>query len=76
MQEERVPADLRIPKLSVPTPPAGDSGAVAEAAKLLVAAENPGHRRGPSRAHAGGLEAHGRARGGAASRRRRLAPAA
>ena len=41
MQEEPVPADLRIPRLSIPTPPAGDSGAVAEAAKLLVAAENP-----------------------------------
>jgi len=41
MQEEYVPQDLRIPRLSVPTPPAGDSGAVAEAARLLVAAENP-----------------------------------
>lgn len=41
MQEELVPTDLRIPRLTVPTPPAGDSGAVAEAARLLVAAENP-----------------------------------
>jgi acetolactate synthase-1/2/3 large subunit len=41
MQEEQVPAGARIPKLSVPTPPAGDSGAIAEVAKLLVAAENP-----------------------------------
>ena len=41
MQEERVPADARIPKLNVPTPPAADSGAIAEAARLLVAAENP-----------------------------------
>jgi acetolactate synthase-1/2/3 large subunit len=41
MQEERVPADTRIPKLNIPTPPAGDSGAIAEVAKLLVAAENP-----------------------------------
>jgi len=41
MQEERVPADLRVPRLSVPTPPAGDSGAIAEAARLLVAADNP-----------------------------------
>ncbi len=45
MQEEPVPeADrsrLRVPKLSLSTPPAGDSGAVAEAAKMLVAAENP-----------------------------------
>ena len=41
MQEEHVPADARIPKLNVPTPPAADSGAIAEVAKLLVAAENP-----------------------------------
>ncbi|HEU4617915.1 MAG TPA: thiamine pyrophosphate-dependent enzyme, partial [Gammaproteobacteria bacterium] len=41
MQEESVPADARIPALSVPTPPAADSGAIAELAKLLVAAENP-----------------------------------
>jgi acetolactate synthase-1/2/3 large subunit len=45
LQEEPVPdADrgkLRIPKLSLSTPPAGDSGAIAEAAKMLVAAENP-----------------------------------
>jgi acetolactate synthase I/II/III large subunit len=32
---------LRIPKLVVPTPPAGDPNAVAELAKLLVNAENP-----------------------------------
>jgi thiamine pyrophosphate-dependent acetolactate synthase large subunit-like protein len=32
---------LRIPKLTLTAPPAGDSGAVAEAARLLVAAENP-----------------------------------
>ena len=41
MQEEHARADARIPKLSVPTPPAADSGAIAEIAKLLVAAENP-----------------------------------
>ncbi len=41
LQDEPVPAGLRVPRLSVPTPPAGDSGAVAEAAKWLVAAENP-----------------------------------
>jgi acetolactate synthase I/II/III large subunit len=41
MQEEHVPPDARIPKLSIPTPPAGDSGAIAEVARLLVAAENP-----------------------------------
>ena len=32
---------LRIPKLAPSTPPAGDPAAVAEVAKLLVAAENP-----------------------------------
>src|SRR5256885_10664183 len=32
---------LRAPKLSTPPPPAGDPAAVAEVAKLLVAAENP-----------------------------------
>jgi acetolactate synthase-1/2/3 large subunit len=34
-------AGLRIPKLTLPAPPQGDSGAVAEAARLLTAAENP-----------------------------------
>jgi acetolactate synthase-1/2/3 large subunit len=32
---------LRIPKLTLSSPPAGDMAAVAEVAKLLVAAENP-----------------------------------
>jgi thiamine pyrophosphate-dependent acetolactate synthase large subunit-like protein len=32
---------LRIPKLSLSTPPSGDSAAIADAAKMLVAAENP-----------------------------------
>ena len=32
---------LRVPKLTMPSPPQGDSRAVAEVAKLLVAAENP-----------------------------------
>jgi acetolactate synthase I/II/III large subunit len=32
---------LTIPKLTLATPPQGDSGSVAEAARLLVAAENP-----------------------------------
>ena len=45
LQEEPVPiADrprLRVPKLSVGSPPAGDSGAVSELARLLVAAANP-----------------------------------
>ena len=34
-------AELSIPKLSVVSPPVGDSGAVAEVARMLVAAENP-----------------------------------
>ena len=41
MHVSQVPANLRVPTLSTPTPPQGDSGAVAEAAKLLVAAERP-----------------------------------
>src|SRR5437016_4606607 len=43
LQDNAVPRDakLRIPKTSIATPPAGDSGAVAEAAKMLAAAENP-----------------------------------
>jgi len=34
-------ARLRIPRLTLTTPPQGDSGAVAEAARLLVNAQNP-----------------------------------
>ena len=45
MQEEAVPqADrgkLRVPRLSPTSPPAADSGAVAELARMLVAADNP-----------------------------------
>jgi len=43
MQENAIPAGEkpRIPKLTIPAPPTGDSGAVAEAAKMLVAAANP-----------------------------------
>jgi acetolactate synthase-1/2/3 large subunit len=43
LQEAPVREDskLHIPKLTLATPPQGDSGAVAEAARLLVAAENP-----------------------------------
>ena len=33
--------DQRIPKFALPSPPQGDSGAVAEAARLLIQAENP-----------------------------------
>ena len=43
LQEEsmRDRAALRIPKLALASPPVGDAAAVAEVAKLLVAAENP-----------------------------------
>jgi len=41
MQDGKAPANLRVPKLSMPAPPSGDSKAVAEAAKMLVAAQNP-----------------------------------
>ena len=38
---EEVKPRLRIPKLTLTAPPQGDSGAVAEAARLLVNAQNP-----------------------------------
>jgi len=43
LQEDGVSdgANLTIPKVTMTSPPTGDSGAVAEAARLLVAAENP-----------------------------------
>src|SRR5689334_7621562 len=45
LQEEPVSDEdrrrLRVPKLSVTTPPAGDPSAVNDIAKMLVAAENP-----------------------------------
>jgi thiamine pyrophosphate-dependent acetolactate synthase large subunit-like protein len=42
LQEEPIhEKNLRVPKLAVTTPPQGDSNAVLEAARLLVAAENP-----------------------------------
>jgi acetolactate synthase-1/2/3 large subunit len=43
LQENPIPADaaLRIPKLTLAAPPQGDSGSVAEAARLLVQAQNP-----------------------------------
>ena len=43
LQENPIPdrGHLRIPKLAKVVPPVGDSGAIAEAAKMLVAAENP-----------------------------------
>jgi len=45
LQEEPMPEDdrrtLRVPKLVIPSPPAGDANAVVDAAKLLVNADNP-----------------------------------
>jgi acetolactate synthase I/II/III large subunit len=45
LQEDPIPSEvasrLRVPKLTTATPPQGDSGAVAEAARLLVNAQNP-----------------------------------
>jgi thiamine pyrophosphate-dependent acetolactate synthase large subunit-like protein len=45
LQEDPIPAEiasrLRVPRLSVSTPPQGDAGAVAEAARLLVNAQSP-----------------------------------
>ena len=43
LQENPIPPDakLSIPSLALATPPQGDSAAVAEAARLLAAAENP-----------------------------------
>ena len=43
IQEHPVPKSMNsaVPKLTMTSPPAGDEGAVLEAARLLVAAENP-----------------------------------
>jgi acetolactate synthase-1/2/3 large subunit len=45
IQEDPIPHDvasrLRVPRLTLPAPPQGDAGAVAEAARLLVNAQNP-----------------------------------
>jgi acetolactate synthase-1/2/3 large subunit len=43
LQERPIPdeANLRVPKLTLASPPQGDSGAVAELARLLVGATNP-----------------------------------
>ena len=39
--QPEIAARLRVPRLTTATPPQGDSGAVAEAARLLVNAQNP-----------------------------------
>ena len=43
LQEPTIPegVKLSVPKLTLPKPPQGDSGGVAEAARLLVQAQNP-----------------------------------
>jgi len=45
LQEDGIPPEvapkLRVPKLTLAAPPVGDSGAVTEAARLLVNAQNP-----------------------------------
>ncbi|HEY2842461.1 MAG TPA: thiamine pyrophosphate-binding protein, partial [Bryobacteraceae bacterium] len=43
LQEDGIPGDARlsIPKLTLAAPPQGESGAVAETARMLVAAETP-----------------------------------
>jgi acetolactate synthase-1/2/3 large subunit len=43
LQEDGIPADARlsIPKLTLAAPPQGESGAVAQAAAMLVTADNP-----------------------------------
>lgn len=43
LQENPIPADAKfhIPTMVLPAPPQGESGAVAEAARMLVAAESP-----------------------------------
>lgn len=46
-------SSLRIPKLTLPAPPRGDAGAIVEAAKWLVAAENPVLFAGRMRSQAG-----------------------
>ena len=52
MQLRPMSAAPKIPRLVMPSPPAGETGAVREAARLLVAAENPAHQRRTRGAHA------------------------
>ena len=59
---------LRIPKLGRVMAPVGDSGAIADAAKMLVGRREPGDRLRPPRAHAGRHGAARRARRDAAMR--------
>ena len=63
----------RIPKLTLPSPPAGDSGAVAEVARMLVAAENPVIVAGRVGTHSKRHQAAGRAGRSCCRRRCRIA---
>ena len=76
LQEEsmRDRAALRIPKLALASPPAGDAAAVAEVAKLLVAAENPLVLAGDVARDEDGHAPARRARRDAASARARRRP--
>ncbi len=76
LQEEPITEkNLRIPKLVMSAPPQGDSAAVAEAAKLLVNAENPVIVAGRVARNAQGYRAPGRASGSSAGPRARSAHA-
>ena len=74
--DSAIAESLRIPKLAPVIPPQGDSGAIAEAAKMLVAARKPGDRLRSAGAHASRHGAPGRACRNAAMRRRSTLPAA
>ncbi len=74
MQDEQVPVDLRVPRVAVPTPPAGDSGRRGRGREAARRGRESRDHRGPRRAHARGARAHGRARGDAAGGRRRRGP--
>ena len=60
---------LRIPKLTLTSPPVGDPAEVAQIAKLLVSAENRSSVAGESRARRAGHESAGGARRKRAKRR-------
>ena len=72
LQEGAIPDDAKfhIPKLTHAMPPKGDSGSVAEAARMLVAAENPVILLERTARTADGLKYTGRARRNAAGARR------
>jgi len=55
LQLRPTPSAPKIPRLVMPSPPAGESGAVREAARLLVAAENPRINAGRAARTANGI---------------------